>query len=154
MTESDLETVVAMQAVYRMYSTSGRLLYVGVTSNWAHRFSGHAEKRWFPLVANITLQWFPDRETAERAERTAIENGQPRMNIVRRSAKEPPACMPAPGETPDGPLSLAEAVGMRVLQCTLSAARKASQRPGFPAPVGMRGPANLYDVDALCAYKE
>jgi hypothetical protein len=36
---------------------------------------------------------------------------------------------------------------------TIDAARKASQRPGFPAVIGERGNANLYDVGDLAALR-
>ena len=156
-TDSDIEAVervVAMQAVYRMFSVSGRLLYVGVTSNLATRLASHAEKRWFPLVATITLTWYPNRETAEQAERAAIEAEHPWINISGRSAKAPAIVARTLSQMPEGPVSLAEAVGLRILHCTLGAARKAAARPGFPQPVAMRGLARLYDVDALCAYRE
>jgi GIY-YIG catalytic domain len=155
-TESDIEAVervTSMHAVYRMWSAAGALLYVGVTGNLAKRLDGHAEKRWYPLVATITLEWFPTRDAAEVAEAQAIVTEHPRVNIAGRSAKAPSA--PRLAGWPDGPVSLAEAVGLRILTCTLGAARKAAGRPGFPEPVGRRqDKANLYDVDALCAYKQ
>lgn len=155
-TESDIEAVevaASMHAVYRMFSRKGALLYVGVTGNLGRRIDDHTDKRWFPLVANITLEWFADREAAETAEARAIATEHPRVNIAGRSAKAPPVARLS--GWPDGPVSLAEAVGLRILPCTLNAAQKAAQRPGFPLPVGRRqNRANLYDVDALCAYRQ
>lgn len=55
---------------------------------------------------------------------------------------------------PAGAVTLAEAVAAGLLGPTLGAARKASQRdPDHPAPVGQRGPAHLYDVGDLYAYR-
>lgn len=54
---------------------------------------------------------------------------------------------------PPGAVTLAEAVAAGVLQKSLPAARKASQRAGFPAAVGVRGNAHLYDVGDLYAYQ-
>jgi hypothetical protein len=36
---------------------------------------------------------------------------------------------------------------------TIDAARRASNRPGFPAKVGDRGAAKLYDVGDLAAFR-
>lgn len=154
-TESDIEAVervLNMHAVYRMYAASGRLLYVGMTGGLDRRLVSHEEKRWFPQVASITLEWHPTRDAAAEAERQAIATEHPRINIAGRSAKVPPIAVKVPTGMPDGPVSLAEAVGLRILRCSLGAARKAARRPGFPAPVGKRDMANLYEVDALCAY--
>jgi predicted GIY-YIG superfamily endonuclease len=93
-TESDIEAVervTSMHAVYRMWSGKGALLYVGVTGNLARRLDDHAEKRWYPLVRSITLEWFPGREAAEAAEAQAIMTEHPRVNIAGRSAKAPAA---------------------------------------------------------------
>lgn len=148
-----VQHVTSMQAVYRMFDKYGQLVYIGVTGDLGRRLASHAEKRWFPQVVQITLTWFPDREAAERAERAAIDAEQPRINIAGRKAKTPPVAMRRLSQAPDGPVTLAEAVGLRILHCTLHAARKAAQRPGFPSPVGLRGTAKLYDVDALCAFR-
>lgn len=60
-----------------------------------------------------------------------------------------------PGTGPDvlgppGSVTLSEAIDAGVLKCSKAAARKAAQRPGFPAPLPVRrGNANLYDVADL-----
>lgn len=164
MTESDLEAVqrvTDMHAVYRMYSAAGRLLYVGMTGNLSSRLASHVEKRWFPLVNTIRLEWFLTRSDAEAAEARAIRDEHPQINIAglpsavrdARSARLRPVSQPeALGMSP---VSLAEAVGMRILHGTLTAARKRSQRdPGHPRPVGKHGTTHLYDVSALYAYTE
>src|SRR5262249_36852658 len=54
---------------------------------------------------------------------------------------------------PPNAVTLAEAVDAGLLT-SLAAARKAAQRPGFPAPVGKRGAAHLYDTGDLLAYQD
>lgn len=82
MTESEIAAVVKMHAVYRMYDRTGRLLYVGVTGSLGKRLDDHAEKRWFPLVRDIRLEWFPDRSAAEDAESAAIRDEGPEYNVA------------------------------------------------------------------------
>jgi hypothetical protein len=83
-----LNQVAVMQAVYRMFDASGNLLYVGVTGNINNRFGSHMDKRWFPLVTNISLEWFPTRAQAEIAERRAIERELPRLNVQHKPRQE------------------------------------------------------------------
>jgi predicted GIY-YIG superfamily endonuclease len=73
--------VVEMHAVYRMYADDGELLYVGMTSNPGQRFGDHASRRWFPLVASITLEWHPNSRAARTSERQAIKTEGPRFNV-------------------------------------------------------------------------
>lgn len=140
---ADLEQVAAMQAIYRMFDEEGGLLYVGTSAHMGKRLSSHAEKRWFLLVATITVEWFPNTEAAERAEADAIAAEHPRINIAGRSVP-----------MPDGPLTLSQAVQYRVLRATLAAVRKQAQRdPEFPASVAKRGTAHLHNPDDLTRYE-
>lgn len=71
------------QALYRFWSASGQLLYVGISANPGSRWKQHRDdKPWWMEVANVTLEHFYSREAVEAAERTAIINEQPRYNIV------------------------------------------------------------------------
>lgn len=55
-----------------------------------------------------------------------------------------------PLEGPDcDALKLSDAVDLGILTLSLTAARKASHRPGFPQPVGREGLARTYDPDEL-----
>jgi predicted GIY-YIG superfamily endonuclease len=87
------------QAVYRCFGTDGQLLYIGTTGKLGRRFASHAQKIWFLEVRGITLEWYPDEESALEAEAAAILAEQPKYNIIH---KGPPKIMrPA-----DGPLRL------------------------------------------------
>ena len=86
-----LRRMADLHAVYRMFDATGRLLYIGVTGNPSRRFKGHAEKRWYPLTSTITLQWFPTREAAERAEQRAIRSEHPKLNLQGMASPRPHA---------------------------------------------------------------
>lgn len=69
--------------VYRAYDAEERLLYVGISMNLDGRLTKHRRTAWWPLVAEITVQWFDGRELAKSAERAAILNENPLYNITR-----------------------------------------------------------------------
>jgi excisionase family DNA binding protein len=69
--------------LYRFYDADGRLLYIGISGNPGRRFDQHAqEKNWWVLVARSTMEHFPGRRAAERAEAAAIVREQPLFNIA------------------------------------------------------------------------
>lgn len=74
--------VADLHAVYRMFDAQGRLLYIGRTKDPGQRFADHSMKRWFPLVATITLEWHPSLTAASIAERQAIQEENPWYNIA------------------------------------------------------------------------
>lgn len=69
--------------VYRAYDADERLLYVGISMNLDGRLSKHRSSAWWPLVEEITIQWFDGREAAKAAEREAILNESPIYNLTR-----------------------------------------------------------------------
>lgn len=69
--------------VYRLYDTDGDLLYVGMTVNPLGRIPAHRRKLWGSEIDHQTLEWFPNREAAKAAERSAIHHEQPAHNLVR-----------------------------------------------------------------------
>lgn len=69
--------------VYRLYDAEGELLYVGMSMNLAGRLSKHHMRSWWPEVAETVVEWFPGREAAKAAERSAIHHENPRYNLVR-----------------------------------------------------------------------
>jgi predicted GIY-YIG superfamily endonuclease len=152
-----------MHAVYRMFDPSGRLLYVGVTGNIAARLGDHAEKRWFPLVTTISLEWFPTRADAASAERRAIETECPMLNkagqyspprVTRTKAKNA-AAIAAAKLRASPRLTIKEAVAEGISGPTVDAVRKALQRdPGSPVPVGRQGNADTYDRVKWCDWAE
>jgi hypothetical protein len=55
---------------------------------------------------------------------------------------------------PPQPMTLREACDQGILRMSIGAARKASQRSGFPPPMGWDGPAALYDPSELQAFTD
>ena len=71
-------------ALYRFYSDSGQLLYVGITNNPGNRFSQHeTDKPWWHEVAVISVEKHESRADALAAEVRAINVESPRYNKQR-----------------------------------------------------------------------
>lgn len=69
-------------AVYRLYSATGDLLYVGIADNPEARFKGHERKQfWWREVVTREVTWYPGRAEAEAEEERAITFDEPRYNI-------------------------------------------------------------------------
>jgi hypothetical protein len=67
--------------LYRHFAADGTLLYVGISNNHVNRLSAHrTDSAWFPLIASITIEHFPTRADAERAEVAAILRERPIFN--------------------------------------------------------------------------
>lgn len=67
--------------LYRLYGTAGELLYVGIAYYPADRIGQHrSDKPWWPEVTGRRVERYPDRPSAERAERAAIVAELPRYN--------------------------------------------------------------------------
>ena len=81
--------------LYRLYDSTGNLLYVGETGRgWPQRMREHLrDKPWFNTIATIRLQQFPTKADALAAELAAIQNEHPRHNIKHNGN----------GSTPDQP---------------------------------------------------
>ena len=75
-------------ALYRFFSSSGDLLYVGITCNPARRFEKHGDtKDWWPEVVRIEMEHHPDRAGVLAAERAAVQAEKPKYNVrLQRSA--------------------------------------------------------------------
>ena len=79
---------VAPHVVYRLYSSAGALLYVGVTDRGPRRWVEHARsKPWFGHVARFDVARFGTREEAEAAEVFAIRTEHPRYNVVHNAER-------------------------------------------------------------------
>lgn len=73
----------ARAMVYRLYGESGDLLYVGVTQAMRTRMAAHRrDKAWWPEVANTVVRTYATREQALAVEHSAIENENPKYNIM------------------------------------------------------------------------
>lgn len=69
-------------ALYRLFDTEGRLLYVGIAFDPKGRWSDHArEKEWWPAVAERTVEWHDTRVAAAAAEIVAIRTEKPLHNV-------------------------------------------------------------------------
>jgi len=82
----------ALTYLYRHYSATGELLYVGISVNVFHRTASHeALSRWFKDVRRIEVENFPGRTEALEAEAAAIKSEQPKynkMHVYKRLPKE------------------------------------------------------------------
>jgi hypothetical protein len=70
-------------ALYRLFDSAGRLLYVGITFNPSDRWRGHSgTKSWWKDVTRREVEWHTTRSAAERAETTAITDERPLYNVA------------------------------------------------------------------------
>jgi hypothetical protein len=68
--------------LYRVYDASGDLLYVGIAVNVFNRMRGHRrEAAWWPLADTGTVERYPKRFDAQRAESRAIRSEHPKFNV-------------------------------------------------------------------------
>jgi predicted GIY-YIG superfamily endonuclease len=67
-------------ALYRLFATDGRLLYIGIAYDPDQRWQGHSDKIWWTDVTEKTVDWFDSREEAATAEIAAIGVEKPLYN--------------------------------------------------------------------------
>lgn len=84
----DTSQLADIHIVYRMFDATGRLLYVGMTSEFGKRLSSHADKVWFLAVATITMERYPGYAEAALAEQEAITAENPLHNKAGLSREE------------------------------------------------------------------
>ena len=76
--------------LYRLYSSDGTLLYVGISSDPQRRFSQHAaDKCWWTHVARKEIEWYETRDNALAAEEAAIRAKQPAWNQLHSTFESP-----------------------------------------------------------------
>lgn len=69
-------------SLYRAFAADGSLLYVGISLHAMQRLYSHARRStWWPEVTNVTVERFPTRRAAQKAELAAIRRERPRYNI-------------------------------------------------------------------------
>jgi len=74
---------IGLTCLYRLYSSDGTLLYVGVANDPIRRMKEHrANRDWFGEVAGIRFETHATRREAEDAEAEAIRAEHPRHNIA------------------------------------------------------------------------
>lgn len=67
--------------LYRFFSSTGQLLYIGITMNPPNRFKAHqSDKNWWTLVAGITVENYSSRAELAAAEKRAISVERPAYN--------------------------------------------------------------------------
>lgn len=67
--------------LYRHFDKNNVLLYVGISLSAAKRLSEHHAKSWWGArISRMTIEEFPDREIALRAEAIAIHDENPTCN--------------------------------------------------------------------------
>lgn len=77
--------------LYRHYDASGVLLYVGISLASVSRLMQHRrDSGWFDKITNITIEHYPTRVAALRAERAAIKSENPKHNISHARPKRTP----------------------------------------------------------------
>lgn len=82
-------------SIYRLFDADGALLYIGVSKQVPTRIAQHrADKTWASEIARVETEEFPTRDDALLAEYFAIDDEDPRYNVLRN---EPLALSPAPG---------------------------------------------------------
>lgn len=106
-------------ALYRHFSESGALLYVGISKNPMARMEMHAcRSPWFRRIVRIEIEWHLSLEAAQSAEADAIHDENPAYNrhVPLRKRNPPKAAPPA---LPSNPLL----VGCVVTGCSKARAR-------------------------------
>jgi hypothetical protein len=74
-------------ALYRHFDADGALLYVGISNDPGGRRSGHLRNSiWADFADRDEVQWFPDRASAQEAERAAIQAEAPLFNWVHSTS--------------------------------------------------------------------
>lgn len=119
--------------LYRHFDASGRLLYVGVAFNVVARTAEHQRSAWFDLVVRIEVERHPDRESAVKAERTAIDTEGPIYNrdpVTMRG--KPRAPRPRTGGTKD------EVVRVRIPAADKALLEAAAEREGLSLSAWIR----------------
>jgi hypothetical protein len=73
--------VTERTALYRLYDSEDRLLYLGIAAIPEQRWKLHSDRQpWWHLVARKSVEWHPDRATAKAAEAQLTSEEQPRYN--------------------------------------------------------------------------
>lgn len=70
-----------MNTLYKMFSQTNELLYVGISMRPISRFKEHSgDKEWFAEISRIDLSNYLTREESLRAEAEAIKTLKPKYN--------------------------------------------------------------------------
>lgn len=156
--------LVERQAVYRCFADDGTLLYIGTTGRLGRRLADHAQKAWFLASTQITLEWFPDEDSALKAERRAIETELPKFNVTHNRAmtvrlpgnsgrRRKPVVFLSASSRPERGVTVREALAAGFLPGfnSYGAVRQAKylDPDAFPPPLNEHGRDKFYDAEAL-----
>jgi excinuclease UvrABC nuclease subunit len=68
--------------LYRLWDDNDQLLYVGISKSAMARLTQHQRnKEWSQEIAKVTIESVGSRDEAQRLEKIAIQNEQPKYNI-------------------------------------------------------------------------
>lgn len=77
--------------LYRHYNAADELLYVGISLASVARLMQHKRSSsWFGRVTKITIEHYPTRTAALKAEQAAIKSEKPKHNISHAGPRPPP----------------------------------------------------------------
>lgn len=72
----------SVHVLYRFYSATDELLYIGITNRPPDRFKCHQDsKEWWATVSRIEIENYSSREELAAAERKAIRSENPKFNV-------------------------------------------------------------------------
>lgn len=78
-----------LTALYRYYDHRDRLLYVGITDKLSARTTSHIESSsWMDFAVRSTIERYPTRREAEKAEQEAIKTERPLFNSQHNDTPE------------------------------------------------------------------
>jgi hypothetical protein len=110
--------------------------------------------RWQVVKAGEAFETMGIWLTDEEARAHALAGGRPPFDLSVLTARPPVRVDQRPAIVRVLGLTLRQALDQAPdLAPSLDALRKAAQRPGFPEPVGADGPALLYRLDELAAWR-
>lgn len=78
-------------ALYRQFSATNELLYVGIATNLKNRLRTHKNySEWWDQVTDTKVEYFDTRQLALDAELIAIRTESPKFNTARKQDRKPP----------------------------------------------------------------
>lgn len=105
-----------MTELYRHFSGSGELLYIGVANSTTARLRGHQRSScWAHEIARIEIERFASREAALEAETLAIFDEQPKHNVKHTHAAKVPHAPLVPRNTVGLAAAIAKAGSQKAL---------------------------------------
>lgn len=125
-------------ALYRLYDADETLVYLGIAYDPDVRWYQHSrDKKWWTNVARKTVEWHPDRDTAEAAELAAIRTETPLHNS--RGVERPE---PAPALATDGVQDIPATIARPLLTRLIEQVRE----DGLVSALTVRGRRRAYVV--------